>query len=370
MKTLPTIVSLFLGAAAGAQSTWFVRSGAPARIVGATVTAVSGTAPAPFTTEDGAFAVHFAADAAGKPASLKIAAVKDALVHVAVEVAGPAPTDGIAADAAAWREQRQDDTVARLLGGRDEKSVRLQAELRADADAAVVGLLLRVQEDGGHYRYEWDRAAREHRLLRRMGGNDLVLARASGAAEPPHLVAFAADGFRLQVCCDDAVVLQALDGGFENGLVGTWQRGGETAWSNLSIGRPAAPRASAAVVQVAGRATLHAWVPFSPGSLTVAELQLDRPHALVPATSAGELWVLQPPLAPVLGRGDWRNSLGADSIGEVDRDGTVRCTVDLPPLPELRGAACLLRVLVVDAEGEAISGATPFVPLWWPATPR
>ncbi|MCA8963566.1 MAG: hypothetical protein H6838_03355 [Planctomycetes bacterium] len=369
MKTLSTILLLFSGAAATAQSTWFVRSGDEVRVVGPTSVVVRGIAPAPFATGNGEFVVHFAADAAGKPGSLRLGDVHDALVQVAVDVVGPAPGEVLAFDAPVWREQRVDGAVTRLVGERDVKNVRLAAELRADTDAEVVGLIVRAQSDGGHYRYEWDRGAHEHRLLRRMGGNDLVLARAEDATgAPPHRVALQADGFRLQVCCDDAVVLQALDGGFEDGMVGTWQRGGAPAWAEVRVQAPALPRASAALVRTAAGATLHAWVPSPPGSISVLELRLDRPHPLVPMGPAGELWLLQPTVGPVLARGDWRNSLGSASIGEVDREGLVRAEVALTDLPALRGAACLVRAVIVDAVGEAISGATPFVPLWWPAT--
>ncbi len=371
MKTLSTILFLFSGAAATAQNTWFVRSGDEVRVVGPTSTVVRGVAPAPFTTGAGEFAVHFAADAAGKPGSLQLDDIEDALVQVAVEVAAPAPAEVLAFDAPNWREQRVDGAVTRVFGERDAKNVRLLADLRSAFDAEVVGLLVRAQEDGGHYRYEWDRAAREHRLLRRMGGNDLVLARASEpTGAQPHRVALQADGFRLQVCCDDVIVLQALDGGFEDGMVGTWQRGGAPAWSEVVLQAPAKPRASAVLLRHTTHATLHAWVPAPPGSLSVLELRLDRPHALLPTTAAGELWLLQPAVAPVLARGDWRNSLGAATLGEVDRDGRVRAEVALPALPALRGAACLVRAVIVDAGGEAVSGATPFVPLWWPATAR
>lgn len=364
------IAALILASAAAAQNTWFVRGsgGAAAHVVGTEIVRVHDVAAEPFATGDGSFAVHFGADAAGKPGTLRLADVRGSQVQIAVATAAPAAATFTPLNAPAWSDHVIAQGLARLLSPDGEANVRIEATLADQGDAAVLGLVARAQPDGGHYRYEWDREQREHRLVRRMGEHELVLARASAAAHAtPARLALQVDGFRLQACCDDVVVLQVFDGGFQEGAVGTWQRGGGGEWQTFSTQPPAAPRASAALLRGVDSATLHAFVPATPGSFSVLELRLDRPHALVPATAAGELWLLQPAVAPIVAIGDWRASLGPSAIGEVDRDGHVQATVTLPRLPTLRGQACLLRALIVDQGGEAITGATPFVPLWWPS---
>ncbi len=368
MKPAPVILCLACSAGLAAQNTWFVRAGSGgARIAGpAGTTAVRELAPAPFVTAAGGHAVHFGADAAGRPASLDLGEVRDALVQVAVDGAPPLSAVRFAAEALAV----QDGGVA-YAPGHSDRDVRIAASAQRRTTDGDFGLVVR-SSSAGHYRFEWADATRRWRLVRRMGGADLVLGVAEGPAPGAAAVELALQvaGFRLEASVDDAVLLRAFDGAFTEGASGVWRSAtADVAWSGLAVAAPAALRASAALVTAGGVAELHAVAPVVPGSWSVLELRLDRPHPLLPETAAGEPWILQPPAAPIVARGDWRGSLGPGAIGEVDAGGCVRATIALPDGLALRGQSVLVQAVLVDPAGETRIGRTPPVPLWLPMLP-
>ena len=94
------------------------------------------------------------------------------------------------------------------------------------------------------------------------------------------------------------------------------------------------------------------------------ELSLDRPHAWIPRSPGGfEPWLRQPLAAPVVAWGDWRGSLGARTVSEVDADGAVRMELRWPLLPALSGRVALARVCVATADGGAVIERSPPVRL-------
>ena len=360
---------LLLGSAVPAQSTWHVRgSDAAVSIVGEARVRLQGRRPSPVTLPAGQYDVHFGADAAGKPISLSFAVPDHAVVGVAVSPADAVVAPGIALDGDGWTETRggggsRASWVARCTGPADATSYRVVATCSGGGAASVCGVAARWLDAEQHYRFVWDRAAGELRLERQFGDGVIVLARAPspGTDLDPHTLALQVDGFRLEAALDDAVVLHAFDGAFPRGACGTWSAGDAVTWHGLAIEPPAAPRSSCAIVRDQTQASFHAATELPRGHFHVLEFCLDRPHALVPRTRNGqELALLQRPAAPQVLLADWRNSLGANSIGEVPLD---RVFVSELCWPELHGQAVLVRALFVSPDGEAVVGATPAVPL-------
>lgn len=362
---------LSVGATARAQSLWFLRgSDAAARVVGAVPTTMRGPRAGPVELGEGDYAVHFAADALGKPDSLGFDVPEGARVHLAVAPALAVAASTLVPDAAGWHVfgggSGDASWVARCTGEPDARDYRVVAAARGGSDTAAFGVVARWHDETEHYRFVWDRRRRELRLERRLGSDTMVLGTAPAPADDDHVheLALQVSGFRLQACCDEAIVVQAFDGAMTEGAFGTWTVGEPPDWQRLTLEPPAAPRASSAVVQVANRASLHARVEVGDGHYHVLELVLDRPHALVPRTASGlELWLMQRPAAPEVLFGDWRNSLGPGSLGEVHDGGVAACELLWPSLARLRHEAALLRFLLASPDGEVLVDATPPVPL-------
>jgi hypothetical protein len=322
------------------------------------------------TLPAGQYDVHFGTDAAGKPLSLSFAVPEHAVVAVAVAPASAVPARAVPLDGDGWTETRggggsKASWVARCTGPADATSYRVVATCSGGSASSVCGVVARWLDDKQHYRFVWDRAAGELRLERQFGDGVIVLARgtAPGTDQDPHTLALQVDGFRLQATFDDALVLQSFDGAFPRGAAGTFSAGDAVTWHALAIEPPAAPRGSSALVRDQSQASFHAATELPRGHFHVLELCLDRPHALVPRSNNGqEVALLQEPAAPRVLLADWRNSLGQSSLGEVPRDGAFVSELCWPEL-RLQGQAVLVRALLVSADGEAVVGATPAVPL-------
>jgi len=362
---------LLLGSAVLAQSTWHVRgSDAAVSIAGEVRVRLRGPRPSPVTLPAGHYDVHFGADAAGKPLSLSFAVPEQAAVAVAVSAANAVGARAIPLDSDGWTETRggggsKPSWVARCTGPAEASSYRVVATCSGGGASSVCGVAARWLDDKQHYRFVWDRGAGELRLERQFGPGVIVLARGPAPATDldPHTLALQVDGFRLRATFDDAVVLQAFDGAFPRGSFGTWSAGDAVTWHDLAIEPPAAPRASSALVRDQSRASYHAATELAPGHFHVLELCLDRPHALVPRTRNGqELALLQRPAAPQVLLGDWRNSLGQSTVGQVMREGVIGSELYWPEL-RVFGQVVLVRALLVSPDGEAVVGATPAVPL-------
>ncbi|MBL8751579.1 MAG: hypothetical protein JNK78_20670 [Planctomycetes bacterium] len=342
-----------------AQTTWSLCAGdAPVRIVGtATTTTVRAPWPASVRLPAGDYEVRFAADAAGRPLATAFSVPDGAAVRV---VAAPAPAAAavyVALDAPEWRAAGD---VRWIADARPEVLV----EAAYEEAAGVFGVVARWNGEHDHYRFVEDRERNELRLERRHGDMVLVLARApaSAASPGPHRLALQVVGFRLVALRDDAVVLQSLDGAFAAGGCGLFGGPGVT-WRSFSIAPPAASRDSAAAVVSDGRVDLRVATIAVPGSWHVLELSLDRPGPLAPTDSAGLApWLLLAAGERVL-TGDLRGTLGEGTVGEVPGAGTFRTTLRWPFLPGLSGQFVVVRALFVAADGRAVEGASPGVPL-------
>lgn len=349
-----------------AQSHWqFTGGDGTARIAGPTPNVLRGPRASADGLAAGDYAVHFGVDAAGQPASLAFAVPDGASVHLAVERAGPPAARTIAIDGDDWTETTGPDTL-RTTGPLTDGDYRV--EVTCDPGATeVVGLVARWSGANGFYAFVFDRARGEYRLERHLGPDALVLARAATATAltGPRRLALQVQGFRMQAACDDEIVLQLFDGALSAGAFGVCWRGARPAWSAFTVAPPVAPRASAALVRTEDRtATLRAATNVTPGHWYVLELQIDRPHALLPVDAAGlEPWLASRPAAPRVLLADPRGALGAGTFGEVPPSGTVQVGIEWPELPALRGQVALARLLLVTADGALLSGATPFVPL-------
>lgn len=354
-----------------AQATWQLRVGdGLARIAGGAdagrvVAATNGS----FRWPAGACVVHFGVDALGKPMSLPLDVPDGAEVRVAVEPAGVAATKVVPSGAPEWLSFAGGVAPAtwnaRCIDP-DGGDLRLEASFVRGANAGDVGLVARWVDERQHYRFLWDRARSELRLERQHGDLTIVLARTTspGWDEHEHTLALQVEGFRLAAFCDDALVLQALDGAFEAGACGVWWSGEPVSWQRVAIAPPAAPRGSSALVRSAGSAVFTAGTIVAPGNLHVLELRLDRAHPALPTTPAGlEPWLVRSPAAPIVLQADWRESLGKGGIGEVPTDGVFTSRLVWPATPALAGQSVLVRALLVAADGEAVIGATPAVPL-------
>jgi hypothetical protein len=357
----------WLAAALAAQSDWQLRGGhAEVRVVGPSNVVMTGPRDQRSGLEAGDYEVVFGADAAGMPGRLAFPVPAMATVQLATSAAAAAPSQVIDLRDPQWVETTGPDTL-RTIGGRDSGDYRVAATVAIEAANPVVGLVARWQSADEFYAFLVDNARGEVRLERRLGPKPLVLARATVPTMPagPRTLALQVHGFRLQAFVDDRAVLQVFDGGITRGAHGLCWQGPAPAWRTFAVSPPAAPRASAAlVIAEPGRATLHASTPVSPGHWYVLELGLDRPHPLVPLELTGlEPGLLQRPAAPHVISADWCSALGRGGIGEVPSQGVVRCAFEWPALPALRLQAAFARLLLVTADGEAIGGATPPVPL-------
>jgi hypothetical protein len=353
---------------AQAAATWSVHGAiAGARMVGPAAQTVHGSAPSPIALPPGDYAVHFATDAAGKPASLRFDVPAAAVVAIAVEPApGLAEARVVATDAAEWREAAWNETHpwrAHLAGDAGDRDLRATVKVAAEPRGEVA-VFARWLDEQRWYRLVWSRERHELRLERRLGAHTLVLASAAlDAAERPHELTLQVEGFRLQGACDDAVLLQALDGAHDHGRAGFGASGAPgVARRPLRIEGPAPMRASAAAVAAGGSARFVAAAPVVPGLAYVLELRLDRPHPLLPLREGiVGCALLRGTAEPIVLRGDLRSPLGPGAAGAVDADGRVAAELRWPTGPALRGQAALLCAVFVAADGSAAIGRTPGV---------
>jgi hypothetical protein len=315
----------------------------------------------------GAYAVHFAADAAGRPEPLVLDVPAGADVQLATAPAAPAALAALQVKDAAGG------------GGEDAERWRWTGAVAADqrlvlalGKVAAASLHARMRGDAERYELAYDAKARTVRLVRMVGGPPLALATATlpdGLAEPRTLE-FELHGFRLQAFVDGVRVLQVLDGAIGSGDVGVaWRRdgafGGGLGDGGLAVGPPAAPRPSVALVRdTANTATLYAASAASPGPWAIVELALDRPHSLLLSEASGcEPWLLQRPAAPVVLVATPRQELGAGAFAETPPQGPVRADLRWPALPALHGQVALVRFVYVAADGSAVLARSPAVAL-------
>ncbi len=362
----------YLACAAGllAQSDWQVEGGrASARVHGAVAARLAGAAQT--VAGAGACSVHFGADSAGKPRSLKLDVPAGSRVVVGAASAPPAVEGVVALDG--------DGAFAGALGptwGALPVQVRAAGAAAAGRDGRFSLRVSRAEEvrrlalvgrfsEGGCYLFvlDWDES--EVRLERLLGLDRMVLRRAPAPALGAEVsMTFQLDGFRLEGLVDDAVVLQAFDGAISAGAPGVAWAGAEPRWRELRAAPTASPRASVAVVQRGRAASVHGSVPEQPGSLALLELALDRPHGWIPRGPGGfEPFLRQPLAAPVVLWDDVRGSLAMGGLGEVDPSGAVRAELRWPDLPALRLRAALVRWRIVEPGGGAVVSVTPAVKL-------
>ncbi|MBX3463650.1 MAG: hypothetical protein KF830_10790 [Planctomycetes bacterium] len=293
----------------------------------------------------GGYAVHFGADAEGKPRSLALVVPAGATAAIAT---GPAAT-----------------ARAFAVPPADLRDYRVVAAL-APGDEGEVGVAARCSADGDGYLFVWDRTGGAFRLERSLGGERRLLARVDGPRgdRQPHTLALQVEGFRLTAAFDEADVLQQLDGGLASGGIdaGPWPWGRVAAPVRVDVHPVARPRASAAVVVGEQAARWHAAPTAGPGHWYGLELALERPHPLLPRTAAGfEPWLLLPPAAPVVLAADWRGSLGPGGCGAVPLDGNLTAELRWPSLPGLRRQVVLVRALVASPDGAVLAEHTPAV---------
>ncbi|MFO1076468.1 MAG: hypothetical protein U1E73_01940 [Planctomycetota bacterium] len=340
-------VVLLCGTTVSAQDEvrWWVRaSDAGAHVVGGGARFVHGIAD-PFATGTGEFAVHFAADAAGKPDSLHLEVFEPADVEVAVARAPEATPLAAGADAA----------NARVVG------------VFAPGAKGVFGVVARQSGDGDWYRFVWDRERAELRIERGMSGQVLVIA--SRPAPPiddaPHALALQAEGFRLRAWLDDAQVLQLLDGAHERGATGTWSRDPDAvAWQRVAAEPAVRSRAATALVRAGDRATFVAATTQAAGAWHVLELALDRPHPLLLLDEFGnEVWLLERSAGSHVLYGGLGNDLGEKTMREIPVDGVVQSTIRWPRGRWLTGQAALVRSIAVAPDGSGVLARGPSVPL-------
>lgn len=330
-----------------------VRTAASARLVVGERRERVGDTGAAVRLPAGDLAVHFAADAAGKPRSLAVVAPAGSQVRAVVARAAALVTTPV--DVAAGVPVAAGSPL-RAAPGEAPGAVRVAGIWGAWAAAATFGPAVRIGADGSHYRGVYDAAAGEFRLVRRIGKDEFVVAAAQPALAPrfgAELV-LQAEGFRLQLACDDQIVLQAFDGALDRGLVGWWSEG-KAELVALTQAPAVGERASTALVQRAGVATLVASTTVPPGALAVLELCLDRPHALQP---------------PGLSLGVGVDLPGRGQFVSIDRNGMAVGELQLPSGAALGGQAYLARFLLFDAEGVQAAGRTPAVAVTLPVVPH
>ncbi|MCC7396907.1 MAG: hypothetical protein IT455_07545 [Planctomycetes bacterium] len=357
--TLAVAVATGCVGALAAQTTWTTHGApVPPRVVGAAAAATPGATAVVLPA--GGYDVHFAADAAGKPESLRFVVVDGDVVGLAVERAAPVAATAIAAHDPAWSQGPGTCTIA----APERRDYRLVVTF--DAAAGDCGLIARRRDDDNLYRLDWHRDRGELRLARRVGGSRLELARAPlpPLSPGPHTLALQVHGFRLAAWFDDAQMLTELDGALTAGDFGVAWSGEGPPFTRFVVEPVAAPRGSAALVRRDGAASYFASAVVSAGHRHVLEIGLDRPHALLPRDVDGvEPWLLQPPAAPTCLLADWRDSLGPGGIGELGPGGRLGAELRWPRLPGLALQCGLVRALLVTGGGEAVVGATPAVPL-------
>lgn len=354
------------------DASWYLRGNdAAVQLVGPRALELRGRTPAPVATPAGDWRVHFGVDAAGQPGALSLLVPEAAQVMLAIAPAGPAAVQEIAFDDPRWMDANGG------AGATPWRARHCAAELGADYRVTVrgvgtgaqgaFGVVARFVDERQHYRFLWDRQKGELRLERQLGDAAYVLAKrpAPPPDDQPHTLALQVEGFRVMAFCDDAPVVQVLDGAIGRGDPGVWQQGETVTWQSFAVQSPAAPRASSALV-VAGRvAHYQAATAVAAGHWYAVSLALDRPTPLVPLTAEGcEPWLLQRSASPQVLLADWRGSLGPGTLGEVPRDGRIEAELLVPELFALRLQSLLVRAELWSADGGQRIGLTPATP-WW-----
>lgn len=360
-----------------AQSQWQIQGG---RMRGVAVTATESGARRSITAIEpgmqlsvaaGKTSVHFPSSANGKPLSLQFDTSKASRVDVAVAPAAAAtarklqPFGEKAYQGALVTKSRETRIHVHTIGeaGAELRDYRVSVTVDFNGKSDVFGIVTRHHEKRGCYLFSIDWKASKIRLERWMGTDHMVVRQLDAPwLSSRHKLTMQVDGFRLQCSVDDEVVLQSFDGALGGGAPGVAWVGERATIGDLMLEPITAPLASAALVQNGNRAHLYAATPVAPGHLHVLELALDRPHPWVPRSLAGcEPYLDQPWSAPTVLWGDWRNSLGPNSIGEIGVDGTLTSELVLPNLPALRLHYVLARALLITPDGERIVGVTPSV---------
>lgn len=349
------VAAIVLGCAPAlaAQTDWTLRAAAArVRLAGPSARWLQGPDARADGLPSGTYSVHFGADAAGKPRSLQFVVPDGAAVSVATDAAAAAVGESVALGPAA--------NGLRCGGDAEAADYRVVAPVPAGGEGAVAVLARCTGEGAQFYRFVWDRAAPEFRLERSLGGELLVLGRAAApsADADPHALALQVDGFRIEACFDDQVVLQQLDGALSHGAFATWSARADEALDHVVRQPVAKARSSAALVATPHGAVLHAAVTVVPGHLYVLELARERSHPPLPATEGGlEPWLLLPPAAPIVLR---------TGLGEIGPEGVFACELHWPPFAALRKQSVLVRSLLVSPDGEAVIERTPAVRLLIP----
>ena len=307
----------------------------------------------------GPVVVHFPSDALGKPRSLAVDVPLAGAVTIHVPFAAPAVMLPLPRAALVPSVVARPPRAAWVLGGPAVRAVR--AEVTFAAGAGAIGVVARHDPERGGYVLWADRAAGQLVLERWLGQDRFELGSVAVPLtnERPHTVSLQADGFRLEAWLDDAVVLQRFDGAHSDGAFGVAfldANDAEQPWS-LRTAPPAAPRASAALVREPERAVLHAASTAPPKSLAVVELTLDVPSPATPRSPSGAaLTTLQGPAGSLLP--PWPSA-----PIEVPVDGMLRAELALPKLPAMYGHVLQASFVLLSADGAAVLGRTPAVPL-------
>ena len=354
------------------DATWYLRGNdAAVQLVGPRALVLRGRTPAPVATSAGDWRVHFGADAAGQPGALSLAVPEAAQVMLAIAPAVAVAVQEIAFDDPRWIAANGGDAAAPWRARRC--AADLGAEYRVTARGVgtgaqgAFGVVARFVDERQHYRFVWDLQQAELRLERQLGDAAYVLAKrpAPPPDDQPHTLALQVEGFRVMAFCDDAPVVQVLDGAIGRGDPGVWQQGEAVTWQSFAVQAPAAPRASSALVVTGRVAHYQAATAVAAGHWYAVSWSLDRPTPAVPLTSEGcELWLLQRSALPQVLLADWRGSLGPGTLGEVPRDGRIEAELLVPDLLALRLQSLLVRAEVWSADGGQRVGATPATP-WW-----
>jgi hypothetical protein len=141
-------------------------------------------------------------------------------------------------------------TWAYRRGATDWTNYRLQVDLKSSTDGGV-GVLFRYQDKYNFYRFDWNRAARVRRLVRRVGGVEVVLARDNVAyvKNTNYRLEVSAYRDRLQVRINGALVFNALDKALSFGAIALWCHGNPGAsFDNVYVqARTSAPFSNASL---------------------------------------------------------------------------------------------------------------------------
>ena len=316
-------------------------------------------------------AVHFQRNANGKPVSLKLSVPDRARVNVAVDAASQASPIARLVDlfgdkafeGALISKARELPVHVQTSGPEDAqlRDYRACVTVTESDGCDTFGIVARHVVDRGCYLFSIDWPARKVRLERWMGTEHIVIRQLDAPwLSSRHTLTLQVHGFGLQCSIDDEIVLYSFDGAFTAGAPGVAWVGSKPTIGPLVVEPVAEPLASAALVQQSNRARLSASVTVAPGHVTVLQLSIDRPHAYVPRTIAGlEPSLMQPPAAPTVLWGDWRDSLGRNSVAEVGFDGSATAEIVWPDLVGLRGQVALVQLLLVSPDGAVLVGATP-----------